>query len=157
VAPTYQMACLLCGARLAENGSCPHCGAGSAPPSLHAGQVGRERATWSAPTGGALVSGRVDRLGVFQAAGRRINWFVRISAVSAAIVVGLAVGALILAAILALVGGAWILPHGGLAAVVGLVVVLVSVGVLLVVGAMLWLLVRRDTQPRPGSYGSRRI
>jgi len=94
---------------------------------------------------------------VFQAAGQRTNWFVRIAALIAATIFVLAVIAVIVAAIVALVGGAWILPSGGLGALVGTLVVVLSVGVLLVIGTMLWLLTRRNTGPPTGSYGRRRI
>lgn len=155
--PTYAMSCLVCGQPLAEDGSCPHCGAGSPTASVPGAQVSRERAHLPAPPGGALVPGRIDRLGVFQAAGQRTNWFVRIAALIAALVFALAIAALVVAAIVALISGVWILPSGGLGALLGALVVLISVGVLLVIGTMVWVLTRRDTGPPTGSYGGRRI
>jgi hypothetical protein len=103
------------------------------------------------------VPGRIDRLGVFQAAGQRTNWFVRIAAVIAVAIFAIAVAALIVAAIVALASGVWILPSGGLGAFLGTLIVLISLGVLLVIGAMLWLLARRDEGPPSGRYGPRRI
>jgi len=119
--------------------------------------VGRDHARVESPPGGALVPGRIDRLGVFQAAGQRTNWFVRIAALVAAVIFALAAAALILAAIVALASGVWILPTGGPGALLGTLIVLISLFVLLVIGAMLWLLVRRDQGPPSGSYGQRRI
>ncbi len=154
---TYAMSCLACGAPLAEDGTCPHCGAGSRAPRVPGADVARAHARVAAPPGGALVPGRIDRLGVFQAAGQRTNWFVRIAAIIAAAVFGLAVAALAVAAIIALVSGVWVLPSGGLGALPGILIVLISLGVLLVIGTMLWLLARRDAGPPPGNYGGRRI
>ncbi len=155
--PTYGMSCLVCGKPLAEDGSCPNCGAGSSARSVSAAQVSRDRAHVPSPTGGVLVPGHVDRLGVFQAAGQRTNWLVRIAALIAALVFALAVTALVVAMIVALISGVWILPSGGLGALLGALIVLISVGVLLVIGTMLWVLTRRDTGPPTGSYGRRRI
>lgn len=157
MAPTYAMSCLVCGQPLSEDGSCPSCGAGSRAPAVPGTQVHRERAEVTSPSGGALVPGRIDRLGVFQAAGQRTNWVVRIAVLIAALIFALAVAAVIIAAVVALVSGAWILPSGGLGALVGACIVVLSVGVLLVVGTMLWLLARRDAGPPSGSYGERRI
>jgi hypothetical protein len=157
MAPTYAMSCLVCGTPLADDGSCPKCGAGSAPPSIPDAQVSRERAQVQSPPGGALVPGRIDRLGVFQAAGQRTNWFVRIAALVAAAIFALAVAVVIVAALVGLVSGVWILPTGGLGALLGTVIVLISLLVLLVIGVMVWLLVRRDQGPPTGSYGQRRI
>lgn len=157
MSPTYAMSCLTCGTPLSEDGSCPNCGAGSSAPQVPDAQVARDHARIQSPPGGALVPGRIDRLGVFQAAGQRTNWFVRICALIAATIFGLAVAALIVAALIALVSGAWILPSGGLGAILGVAIVLISLGVLLVIGTMLWLLVRRDPGPPPGNYGERRI
>jgi hypothetical protein len=157
MAPTYAMSCLVCGKPLADDGSCPSCGAGSSPPSIPDARVSRERAQVESPPGGALVPGRIDRLGVFQAAGQRTNWFVRIAAVIAAVIFALAVAAVVVAAVVALVSGVWILPSGGLGAILGTVIVLVSLLVLLVIGTMVWLLARRDQGPPSGSYGQRRI
>jgi hypothetical protein len=151
------MSCLVCGKPLAEDGSCPNCGAGSAALSVPDAQVSRERADVPSPPGGALAPGRIDRLGVFQAAGQRTNWFVRIAALIAALIFALAVTALIIAAIVALLSGVWVLPRGGLGALAGTLIVLISLGVLLVIGTMLWVLARRDTGPPTGSYGRRRI
>ncbi len=155
--PTYQMSCLVCGRPLAEDGSCANCGAGSAAPTVRDAQVGREHARVQSPPGDAVVPGRIDRLGVFQAAGQRTNWFVRVAAVIAAAIFAIAVAALIVAAIVALASGVWILPSGGLGAFLGTLIVLISLGVLLVIGAMLWLLARRDEGPPSGRYGPRRI
>ena len=154
---TYALSCLVCGTPLAEDGTCPHCGAGSRARGVPGTDVGRAHARIASPPGGALLPGRIDRLGVFQAAGRRTNWFVRIAAIIAAAIFGLAVAALVVGAIIALVSGVWVLPSGGLGALLGALIVLISLGVLLVIGTMLWLLARRDAGPPPGSYGSRRI
>jgi hypothetical protein len=138
------MSCLRCGHTLNEDGSCPNCGAGSAPPTSAGATVERGRAEVETPPGGALIPGRNDRMGVFQAAGERTNWFVRIATAIAALVFALAVVFVIVAALIAALTGVWILPHGGVGLIAGVFIVTASVLVLIIVGAMLWLLIRRD-------------
>jgi hypothetical protein len=138
------MSCLRCGQKLNDDGSCPNCGAGSAPPKAAGATVERGRAEVDTPPGGALVPGRNDRMGVFQAAGQRTNWFVRIATAIAALIFALAVIALIVAGVVALFTGVWILPRGGFGLVAGVFIVIASVLVLIIVGAMLWLLLRRQ-------------
>ena len=144
MAGTYAMSCLRCGQPLDEHGACPNCGAGSAPPSLSGTTSSRGRADVATPPGGAVIPGQTDRMGVFQAAGQRTNWFVRLATAVAAIVFAIAVAFVIVAGIIALVTGVWILPSGGIGLVAGVFIIVASALILIIVGAMLWLLIRRD-------------
>lgn len=146
---TYTMSCLRCGQPLDEHGACPHCGAGSSPPTIDGTSATRGRAEVTTPPGGRVIPGYNDRMGVFQAAGQRTNWFVRITTGIAATVFAIAVVLIIVAAIVALFTGAWILPKGGLGLVAGVVIVVASVLILLIVGTMLWILIRRDDHLAP--------
>jgi len=141
---TYAMSCLRCGQPLDEHGSCPNCGAGSAAPTLQGTTSTRGRADVATPPGGAVIPGRTDRMGVFQAAGQRTNWFVRIATAIAAIVFAIAVAFIVAAGIIALFTGVWILPSGGIGLVAGVFIIVASALILIIVGTMLWLLIRRD-------------
>jgi hypothetical protein len=144
MAGTYAMSCLRCGQPLDDSGACPNCGAGSLPPTLQGTTSTRGRATVATPPGGAVVPGRTDRMGVFQAAGQRTNWFVRFATAVAAIVFAIAVLFIIVAAVIALFTGAWILPSGGVGLLAGVFIIVASALILIIVGTMLWILVRRD-------------
>ncbi len=139
------MACLACGTTLNDDGSCPSCGATSNPPAASKVAAGREFADVTSPTGGALLPGRADRLGVFQAAGQSTNWFVRIAVLVAGIVFGLVVIGIVGIGLVAAATGVWLLPHQGAAAVIGLLLLVASLLVLTAIGVMLWLLTRGST------------
>jgi hypothetical protein len=140
------MACLVCGEPLDDDGSCPHCGAGSDPPSAPDIDAGRERAHLESPPGGAVLPGRADRLGVFQATGQRTNWFVRIAVLIAVMVFGIAILGIVGAGLVAALTGIWLLPHGGALTIIGILVMVVSLLALAAIGAMFWLLVRGDSR-----------
>jgi hypothetical protein len=144
--PSYAMACLACGTPLNDDGSCPNCGATSHPPAAHRTDAGREFADVTGPPGGAVLPGRADRLGVFQATRQPTNWFVRSAVVVAAIVFGLVVAGIIGVDLVAVLTGVWLLPHQGGAAVIGAVILVGSLLVLTAIGTMLWLLVRGGTR-----------
>jgi hypothetical protein len=144
MAGTYAMSCLRCGQPLDEHGACPNCGAGSAPPTLQGTMSTRGRADVTTPPGGAVIPGRTDRMGVFQAAGQRTNWFVRLATGVAASVVAIAVALILVAAVIALFTGVWILPTGGIGLLAGIFMVVAGALILIIVGTMLWLLIRRD-------------
>jgi hypothetical protein len=144
MAGTYAMSCLRCGQPLDEHGACPNCGAGSAPPTLGGTTSTRGRADVATPPGGAEIPGRTDRMGVFQAAGQRTNWFVRLATAVAAGVFAIAVALILVAAIIALFTGVWILPTGGIGLLAGIFMVVAGALILIIVGTMLWLLIRRD-------------
>ena len=152
MAGTYAMSCLRCGQPLDEHGACPNCGAGSTPPTLQGTTSTRGRADVATPPGGAVIPGRTDRIGVFQAAGQRTNWFVRFATAVAAIVFVITVAFIIVAGVIALVTGVWILPNGGIGLLAGVFIIVASALILIIVGTMLWLLVRRDDGfPPPGT------
>lgn len=146
---TYAMSCLRCGQPLNDDGTCPHCGAGSSAPTIHGTTATRGRTEVETPPGGRVIPGRNDRMGVFQAAGQRTNWFVRIATAIAALVFAIAVALIIVAAIIALFTGVWILPNGGIGLLAGVCIVIASVLILIIVGTMLWILIRRDDHLTP--------
>jgi hypothetical protein len=150
----YTMSCLACGQRLNDDGTCPNCGASPRPAPPAGVEASRDHAHVARPPGGAVVTGRADRLGVFQARGQRTNWFVRVAALIAAALFGVVALVIVVAGIVGLVTGAWLLPHGGWATVAGITVLLVSLLVVTGIGVMLWLLARgdRDSPPRRGVW-----
>lgn len=146
---TYSMSCLTCGQPLDEHGACPHCGAGAARPAIDGTSTTRGRAEISTPPGGRVIPGHADRMGVFQAAGQRTNWFVRIATAIAAAVFAIAVVFIVVAGVIALFAGVWILPNGGVGLLAGVFIVVAAALVLIIVTTMLWILVRRDDHLPP--------
>jgi hypothetical protein len=138
------MSCLTCGEPLDENGSCPNCGATSYPPAPLDVDAAREHAHVTSPPGGAVLRGGADRLGVFQADGQRANWFVRIAVVIAAMLFAVITIGIVVVALAAVFTGVWLLPTGGGGAVIGIVILLLSLIILTAIGVMLWLLARGD-------------